>query len=57
MIPYGRVSGHLMAARQLLNRHDPGRGPTGAVAAAIRLQLDTTIWLTRQAHHRQHHDR
>jgi len=56
VIPYGRISGYLMEARELLNRHDPGHGPASVAIAGIRFQLDLTIHLTRQAYHRQRRD-
>ena len=52
MIPYGRISGYLMEARELLDRHNHG----SVVVAAILAHLDAAILLTCRAHHRQKRD-
>ena len=54
---FGRITGHLMAARELALRHDSTSDLQRLAIEAIVFQIDALLLAVRKIHHRIHLDR
>jgi hypothetical protein len=54
---FGRITGHLMAARELALRHDSTSDLQRLAIEAIIFQIDSLLLAVRKIHHRIHLDR
>lgn len=50
---FGRITGHLMAARELAQHHDSATDSERFFVEVILMHIDLLLAITRAAHHRR----